>query len=748
MTMPAGVVIVFLWLLVLQPLLLPVWANETPRNTGVLTGLIANYDTGEPVGWTSVLLVESGRSITAHEDGTYRLENIASGTYTLRTHRIGYESHTRRITIGDQDTLVVNIRLRESVFRSRAIEVTGVRANGENGVTAVRTLGGRELRQQLGRTLAETLQNEPGMAQSTMGPAPARPVLRGLSGDRLLVLEDGRTTGDISTSSPDHALAIDPINSEYIEILRGPSALIYSSNAIGGVVNVVRRQIPTELPRHFHGSASVQAESVNKGLSTGLSTYGSFSDMAVKGDLGWRTASDIQTPGGNLDNTAISNLHGGLGLSHIRNWGRLGASANIYRSSYGVPGNFEGSHPEGVKINLEREQVDLRLDHFHGGGSISRMRFDYTFSHYFHEELEYSPSREAFDIVGSEYSLFTHTLTGRFHHEQIGLVKDGIVGFYAQTSNFASGGFTFTPETNTYAAALYAWQDLVPAQRFALQTGFRADFHALSPIRQTSSAAGIRRNREFLNWSGGVRATYDLAQNLEVGASAMRTVRMPGIEELYSEGPHLPAYSFEIGNPALDEEHGYGLELYWKFANDRFGVQNSLYYNDFGNYLYPRNTGQESVRRPLPIYQFTGASAYMWGAEFQAEVRLGERLQLFGTLSYVEGTLSESKEPLPFIPPLTGKIDIQYAIRTVTLGTNLRFASAQNRLGEFEESTNAYRVFDAFVHVYHGHRNHMHTISITAENLTNETYRMHLSRVKSIMPEPGRNIKFLYRYYF
>lgn len=723
-------------------------ASEIPRNTGVLTGHITNAETGEPVGWTSVLLVESGRSITAHEDGSYRLENIATGTYTLRTHRIGYESFTRRITITDEDTLVVNIRLRESVFRSRAIEITGQRGAGENGVTAVRTLGGRELRQQLGRTLAETLQNEPGMAQSTMGPAPARPVLRGLSGDRLLVLEDGRTTGDISTSSPDHALAIDPINSEYIEILRGPSALVYSSNALGGVVNVVRRQIPTELPRHFHGSASTQAETVNNGISTGFSTYGSFSDLAVKADAGWRTASDIRTPDGRLDNTAISNWHGGMGLSRIRNWGLLGASANIYRSSYGVPGNFEGSHPEGVKINLERTQADLRWDHAHGGDWIHRMRVDYTFSHYFHEEIEYSPARETFDIVGSEYSLFTHTATGKLYHGKLGAVQNGIAGIYAQTSNFASGGFTFTPETNTFAVAAFAWQEWSPWEQVHVETGFRVDAHALRPVRETQSAAGVRRARSFADFSGGLRTTWDIAPTLQLGTSLMRTIRMPGIEELYSEGPHLPAYSFEIGNPGLDLERGVGLEFFWKFANDRFGLQNSWYIQDFSNYLYPRNTGTESVRRPLPVYQYTGAAARMWGAELQAEVRLNERLQFTGTLSYVEGTLRDTGTPLPFMPPLTGKVEVQYGLGTVSIGSSMRFASAQDRLGEFEQSTDGYQVLDAFVQVYHGHGNHMHTFAITAENLTDQTYRMHLSRVKSIMPEPGRNLKLLYRYYF
>ncbi len=617
--------------------------------------------------------------------------------------------------------------------------------NGE--ISVEHRLDGRELRQHLGRTLAETLQNVPGMWQSSMGPAPARPVLRGLSGDRLLVLEDGRTTGDISTSSPDHALAIDPINSEHIEILRGPAALVYSSNSIAGVVNVVRGQIPTELPSHFHGKGSIQGESVNTGLSAGVSTYGSRKNMGIKADFGLRTASDIQTPTGVLDNTYIRNYHGALGLSTIRSWGLFGGSANFYQSAYGVPGNFDGSHPDGVKINLTRVQSDLRLDYNSTGSWYRRMLLDYTFSYYFHEELEFSPQRQAFDIVGSEYWLFTNSLRGKFYHSKNGILPQGIAGFQLEHSNYTSGGFTFTPQTNDLSAAVYTWQQF-DFDRLQLQSGIRVDAYSILPVEEVETAIGLRRQRDFLNISGGLKSTLRLTSSLSTGLSLMRTVRMPGVEELFSEGPHLPSYSFEIGNPDLNEEIGHGIEWNFRFASELFGIQSALYYNHFSNYLYPRNTGEESVRRPLPIYQFSGDAARMMGFEVLAEFQPIRELAFSGTLGYVRGDLTELDEPIPFIPPVTGKVDAQFAKNAITFGIGMRFAGPQNRLGEFEEATDGYTVFDTFLQYYISSGRQLHTFSITLENATNATYRMHLSRVKSIMPEPGRNLKLLYRVYW
>lgn len=713
---------------------------------GIIRGHITDARSGEPVGWTVVQLVESKRNVTAHEDGHYIFGNVIPGEYTLRTQRVGYESSTFNVSVQAGDTLELDIKLNPSSFRSRAIEVVGERVNSSE-LQVDRRIDGKELRQQLGRTLAETLQNEPGMSQSSMGPAPARPVLRGLSGDRLQVLEDGRTTGDISSSSPDHALAVDPINSNHIEILRGPAALVYSSNATAGVVNVVRGQIPNELPEHFHGAFSLQGESVNSGLSGGASSYGSFGKTGVRADLGFRMASDIQTPEGKLANTGIENIHGAIGAARIMEWGSYGASANFYRSGYGIPGDFIGSHPEGVKINLQRSQVDAKYERLPVQGAIRRWTLDYTFSHYYHEELESNPSTGNFDLVGSEYSLFTNTLNARLYHDQVGFLNRGIAGFLAEHRNFIAGGLTFTPQTNEIRSAAYTYQQW-RTDFWNIQSGIRFDFASVQPVQESVTAFGFRRQRDFANISGGISAEYSISEPLTTSISVMRTIRMPGIEELFTEGPHLPAYSFEVGNPDLDEEIGHGIEWSLRYATDRIGFQNSWYLNHFSNYLYPRNTGELSVRRPLPIYQITGDEAQMWGTEFLMEVGLTRFLSMDATISYVQGTLTESETPLPFIPPLSGKIDVQYSVRGLTIGSSVRFADKQDRLGEFEEPTDAYQVLDLFAQYVLNRGKFLHTISLTGENITNVTYRMHLSRVKSIMPEPGRNVKLLYRVYF
>ena len=207
-----------------------------------------------------------------------------------------------------------------------------------------------------------------------MGPAPARPVLRGLSGDRLLVLEDGERTGDLSATSSDHAVAIEPMTTERIEVVRGPGTMLYGSNALGGVVNVVRGYVPAEQPQGRNGSFTWQAESVTGGLSAGLAFEQPLGPLAMRFDSSLRNAGDVSTPRGPLANTDIRTGNGSLGVSLVRPWGHLGVSGSLYDSEYGIPPDPEGGHPLGISILLERQHLESRAEFWPfrtGSGSSS-----------------------------------------------------------------------------------------------------------------------------------------------------------------------------------------------------------------------------------------------------------------------------------------------------------------------------------------------------------------------------------------
>jgi len=720
-------------------------AQGTAR--GAISGQVRDADTSEPLGFATILIIETNRGVLAHENGRFIMGNLVVGTYTLRASRIGYEPIIVIATVSPGDTTFAEFRMTPTVYRSRMIEIVGQRESNGSDVDVDRVIGGRALRQQLSRTLAETLTNEPGMSQSTMGPAPARPVLRGLAGDRLLILEDGRSTGDLSSSSPDHALAIDPLNADRIEIIRGPAALMYSSNTLAGVINVVRGQIPTTLIHHYHGTVSLQGETVNSGLSAGANVYGSTGNWAYKADASGRTAGNIQTPEGELKNTGMQTVHAALGTSYIRDWGLIGLSTNVLDSRYGIPGDFVGAHPKGVKINMQRFQADVRADLTPKTGLFRQIEHHVTYSYYFHEELEYSPQRQRHDLVGSDFIYQSVRMHSLWNHDEAAIFRRGQLGYSGGWARLTVGGYSFTPPTNETTIALYGFED-VHVGDWTIQASARFDVQSVIPDEERNARIGRIRTRTFAEPSAAIRMTRTIGSGFEIGVNGMRTIRIPSVKELFSEGPHLPAYSYEVGNPDLQAERGWGGEVFVRSASDRYGIQFSAYANRIQNYLYPRNTGEFAVQRPLPIYQYTGDDVIMIGMEALTEWRLTQDLHISGTVSWVKGSIIDTGRPIPFVPPLSGKVNLDYSVKRLTLGAGLRAASKQDRLGEFEEPTDGYVVADLSAQAHLTAGRALHTISLKAENVTDRAYRMHLSRVKAIMPEPGRTVSVLYRVYF
>lgn len=702
-------------------------------------------ESGADVGWATLLIVETGRGVVTHEDGRFSIRFPTPGLYTIRASRIGYDPQTQAVRLAEGESAELTFRLQPAVYRSRMIEIVGDREMGGD-VEADRVISGRALRQQLGRTLAETLVNEPGLTQTSMGPAPARPVLRGLAGDRLLILEDGRPTGDLSSSSPDHALAVDPMNADRIEIIRGPASILYSANTMGGVINVVRGQIPMTLVGHRHGSIGLQGETVNSGVSGGGQMYGSAGPWAYKGDLSLRAAGSIRTPDGRLPNTDMETLHAAAGVSHISNGTLVGASVNAMGSVYGIPGDFVGAHPKGVRIRMRRYQSDLKWEKTPDSGFFRRIEHHLSGSWYFHEELEYSLLRQAYDITGSDFINRTLKLNAFWHHDEWGLAKHGQWGYSADVTRLTVGGFTFTPPATEQGAALFGFEDLHLGD-WILQVSGRLDLRAVVPDEERKARIGTIRSRRFIAPSGGIRWFRPFGGGMEAGVGLMRTVRIPSIKELYSEGPHLPAYSYEVGNPELGMETGWGGEVFGRFATEKAGLHVALFATRISDYLYPRNTGTFAVQRPLPVYQYSGDDVRMVGAEVLAEVRLPLQIQVTGSASAVNGSFRDGS-PVPFMPPVNGKVKVEWTRSSLTLGAGVRWSLRQDRLGEFEDPTDGFLVPDLTLQYFRNVGRTLHTVALTAENITDSEYRMHLSRVKSIMPEPGRNVKVLYRVYF
>lgn len=714
-------------------------AGARAQNTGSVAGTVVDAESGDPVGFAQVLLEEANRSATADENGYFEIRFVQPDAYTFKAFRIGYEPLIRSVRVEPGDTLRLTLRMSVTPIEQGEVIVEGIRTPVEQLADAAMQVEGRKLRQNLGTTIAETLDDEPGISMRSMGPAPARPVLRGLGGERLLVLEDGGRTGDLSATSTDHAVVVDPLTAERIEVIRGPAALVYGPNTLGGVVNVVRGYIPSTLPRTVNAGASLQGQSVNDGFSGGFALEAPAGPFALHADGSVRDAGDIATPVGPLANTALTTVNGSVGASLVGEWGHAGLSGSYYESSYGIPGGFVGAHPHGVNIEMQRERVEARAEIFDPAPWVPRVELDGSFSRYAHQEFE------ADDVLGIEFGLLSYHGSALFHTHQNGHVRKGAVGVWTEYRDYASGGFSFTPNSTEWTVAGFGYQD-VHFEGVTLQGGLRYDYRTVRP-RATGDAsdAGVRRTRTFGGISASLRGLLHPSERLSVGATLMRSLRMPGIEELFSEGPHLAAYSFEIGNADLGVERGWGTEIFGEFQSPRVSGSLAFYHNFIYDFIYPKNTGEMNVRTLLPIYQQTGSEARMLGSEGSVTVRPLGIVSLTGSASYVRGTLTESSEPLPWMPPLTGKFDASYTWNRLTIGGTVTAATDQDRVGEFEEPTDGYVVYGAYLQYYITTGRFLHTLDIGIENLTDTEYRDHLSRLKSVMPEQGRNVKLLYK---
>ncbi|MDR9418601.1 TonB-dependent receptor [Gracilimonas sp.] len=720
----------------------------------ILSGKVTDSETGEPISFAYLHLEELNRTAVADVDGKYQIKNVPAGNFTLTAHRIGYRTQTKEISIKEADE-TVDIQLRPTVLGSQSVDVVGAQENleGSNLEHASKKVFGSDLRRNLGNTLSETLSNLAGFDERKMGSAPGRPVIRGLGDERVLILQDGVRSGDVSAQSSDHAVTIDPISAQEVEIARGPQALAYGANAIGGVINVVRNQIETSVPARFTGNLTLNGESVSKGLSGAFDATIPYNNFALSLDLNGRTAGNYSTPLGEVDNTYYDATNNAVGLSWVRNWGYLGGAFSTYFNNYGIPPDPNG-HPNGVDIEMEKYQYDLKSEILLNKDFLKVIEGDLSIKNYTHREIESSGA------LGTQFGLVTTNADLKVKHNGLGFIESGSFGLWGEIEDYAIIG-AGTPDSDSYKFGAYMIEE-ADFGNLHLEAGLRYDWVLNQPDENDpDSRIGNIRERSFQALSSSVAAIYSINSNYSIGTSVLHSFRAPSLEELYSEGPHLASYSYEIGNPELDPERGLAKEIFIRYQSDKGSAEMAGFHNGFSNYLYARDTGRQNNRRPdLNDYQFVGAEAQLYGVEFSGEMQLFNNFVLNTSLSYtkalrnvteqeqIQSGYNDDTRPLPQIPPAKGKLSFKYTKDRLELGSRLRVATKQKRTGEFETPTDGYTLLDLFAQYRIEGGKLLHTFSLNANNLLNREYYNHLSRIKDLRPEPGINVSLLYRVYF
>ena len=394
-------------------------------NTGVLEGIVLDGSTDQPLENAIVKIIELDKFDVTDKNGIFELKSIPFGDYNIEISYVGYKTTKVTIKIDKEINTGLLVHMFTLPFETSTVVVTGLHSNTkfDDMNEFINVLKGKELQREIGLTLASTLKNETGLAIRSMGPAPARPVIRGLGSDRIAITEDGIQTTDLSATSPDHAVSVEPFTIDRIEVIRGPKVLLKNPTTMGGVVNIIRDEIPKEIPGSFSGNAGFYGESVNSGYLGGMVAQLPIGKFVLRGEATKRRADDLRTPIGTLENSDIATDNFSAGLSYIDGWGYTGVSIREFKSDYGVPGGFVGAHPNGVDISMLKRQINGKINYQINSESFENLEFQLSRDYYKHTEYERA------DIIGAQFVIYNLRGSLDLSNKKIWIIRFWNIGY-------------------------------------------------------------------------------------------------------------------------------------------------------------------------------------------------------------------------------------------------------------------------------------------------------------------------------
>ncbi len=655
-------------------------------------------------------------------------------------------------------------------------------------------LTGEQLTRDLRPTIGETLAKLPGVSATSFGPSASRPVLRGFQGERIRVLTDGIGSIDVSNTSVDHAVVIDPLLAERVEVLRGPSALLFGSSAVGGVVNVVDTRIPRTRPENgyringiaTYGSAANErsgevAGDVAVGRYLVLHADGSYlkSDNLRIGGYALSPAarsaalSQVGLPQDGdepidfaasaaikdkLPNSFAETWTAGVGASIITDTGQLGISYSHYDSFYGIPVRYAtevGQEQEAPRLDLAQDRVDLRGEVQTGGGFFDSIRFRAGHATYRHYELEESGE------IGTAF--YNNGLEGRLELVQS---RKGAwsgasgVQYYNRQFNVV-GEEAFLPRNETNQTGLFTLQQL-DFGALKAEAGARYEWTDLSAAND-EDARFFAGNRSYGAFSGSLGASYGISDAVRIGLNGSYTERAPSGEELFANGGHAGTQAYELGNPDFRLERGWGVEATLHAHTDRVNFDASAYYNWFSNYIFENQVDQSVCAAAalqygaadrevdLPCYQYQQADARYYGVEAD----LSATVAMLGTTKinadllgdYVHANIVDTG-PVPRIPAPRVLAGLEAQADRFTARAEVEHVFPQNRTADFETRTDDYTMVNASVALSPWGRDSKMQLVLSANNIFDVTARRSASFLKDFAPLAGRDLRATVRFGF
>ncbi|MCI4590346.1 TonB-dependent receptor [Sphingobium sp. BYY-5] len=640
-------------------------------------------------------------------------------------------------------------------------------------------LTGDKLNRELRTSIGETLARQPGVSATSFGPNASRPILRGFQGERVRILTDGIGSFDVSNTSVDHAVAINPLTADRIEVLRGPSALLYGSSAIGGVVNVIDSRIPRRVPDEAihidalgsYGSAANERSGAGEievplaekfvvhldgtyaktgNLDTGnyILTPALRAEAAASDNAEIR---DLATLRGKLPNSAGRMWEVAGGAAYIDDGGNLGVSFAHTDNFYGVPIRYSldpDAEAEQVRLRMKQDRVDLRGEVAVHGGFLDSIRLRAGFADYQHQEIEDTGE------VGTTFK--NQSMESRLEFVQAKRGGwDGAFGAQFFTRRFeVDGEEKFLPKNETDQIGIFTLQSL-DLGNTRLEGGVRYEHTNLQADADDTLFFDGRR-RSFDAISGSLGVSQAVVPGWRVGLNLSRSERAPSAEELFARGNHAGTQAFELGNADFRKEKSWGVEGTLRGAGEGYSVSLAAYHNWFSGYIY-ESIADDSVCQAanggadmeFPCYAFSQADARYYGFEAEASVTLaqlgGYKINVDGLADYVHATI-KGDGPAPRIPPLRMLGGLEAQGDRLSARAEVEHVFDQDRVTEFETPTNGYTMVNASLSFKPLPGNDRTTLMLSANNIFDVEARRHASFLKDYAPLAGRDIRLTARF--
>ncbi|CAA9300414.1 MAG: hypothetical protein AVDCRST_MAG11-786 [uncultured Gemmatimonadaceae bacterium] len=709
-------------------------ARAAAQGPNVLSGRVVDT-AGAPLPDVRVTLVELGRRQATSADGRFRFTALPPGSYTASFARVGLAPGVRRVTVrGEGEPLTVTLRATRLELAPVQVTATLAATSAEASPQPVAVLEGAELRRAQGAALGETLEQVPGVRSLSMTTGIGKPVIRGMTHYRVVTLDNGQRS-ETQAWGHDHSPNVETATAERVEVIKGPASVLYGSDALGGVINVVAPAVPDAIdePAFARGRLTTAYNHNTRGPDATLVAEGATGPLGARLALTGRGSGDMRTPAGALDNTRNRALATEAAAAYR---GRAGTLAARYAARDERIEIFDDPATSPGYTGFQRIATHRAALELNAPVGAARLQVNAGYERNFRREFASAAA------TTPDLGLLVDNVTGfaHLHHAPRGALT-GTVGVSAMSSRFTNRGTeTLIPSSETRSAALYAVEQ-AERGRLTATAGARFDYRTLATEGEPS--IGVRaQTRDFGAATGSAGLLYRVAAPVSLALNVARGFRAPAAPDLFANGFHEGTRAFERGNPDLRVETSLNTDLGVRLSTSALTADATAFVNTVRDYIYLRPFGTGAAFDSLEVVQ---GDARLAGFEARGAYRPRDWVTLQASADYVRGTNRAARVPLTFIPPLRALYAVRVErarwrgpVRAPYLALSGETSARQTRLDPRDVGPPGYTtaaVASGFTVVTPRGAT---TVDLSVRNVLDARYRSFMSRYKEFALAPGR----------